>query len=181
LPYKIDFMARPVLKVGNFKPEQIKALFKDDERYTIGIRLYAVYQVALGQPSRKLEELYNTSFKQITNWVHRFEREGIDGLKDKEGRGRTHRLNEAQRKDIRVVLNDSPERYGYNTATWTGPMLIEWVEKAYGVIYKKAQIYNIVKSLGFSYQKGRGIFPETSVEQQEVFKEALKKTARRKA
>ena len=52
-------MARPVLKVSNYSPEQIKAMFRDDERYTIGIRLYAVYQVALGQPSRKLEELYN--------------------------------------------------------------------------------------------------------------------------
>ena len=28
----------------------------------------AIYQVALGQPSRKLEELYNTSFKQITHF-----------------------------------------------------------------------------------------------------------------
>ena len=173
-------MARPVLNVGNYKPEDIKALFRDDERYTIGIRLYAVYQVALGQPSRKLEELYNTSFKQITNWVHRFEKEGIEGLKDKEGRGRAHRLTETQRKRISVLLNENPERYGYNTATWTGPMLIEWIEKEYGVIYKKAQIYNIIKTLGFSYQKGRGIFPETNAEKQEVFKETLKKTARRK-
>ena len=49
-------MARPVLRIKGYEPEQIKALFRKDERYTIGIRLYAVYQVALGQPSRKLEE-----------------------------------------------------------------------------------------------------------------------------
>ena len=82
-------MPRPVLKVGKYKPEDIKAMFRDDERYAIGIRLYAVYQVSLGQSSRKLEDLYNTSFKQITNWVHRFEQEGIEGLRDREGRGRT--------------------------------------------------------------------------------------------
>jgi len=174
-------MARPVLKVGNYKPEEIKSLFRDDERYTIGIRLYAVYQVALGQPSRKLEDLYNTSFKQITNWVHRFEKEGIEGLRDRAGRGRTPKLADAQRKRIGILLNEDPVKYGYNTATWTGPMLIEWIEKEYGILYKKAQIYNIIKALGFSYQKGRGIFPETEVEKQEVFKETLKKTARRKA
>lgn len=174
-------MARPVLKVSKHRPEEIKAMFRDDERYTIGIRLYAVYQVALGQPSRKLEELYNTSFKQITNWVHRFENEGIDGLRDKEGRGRTARLQEDQRTRLGALLKENPEKHGYNSATWTGPMLIEWIEKEYGIIYKKAQIYNILKSLGFSYQKGRGIFPETDTEKQEVFKETLKKTARRKA
>src|SRR5271167_2452478 len=148
-------MARPVLQVGNYKPEDIKAMFRDDERYTIGIRLYAVYQVALGQPSRKLEELYNTSFKQITNWVHRFEQEGIEGLRDKEGRGRTARLNEDQQKRVISLLSEAPEDHDYNSATWTGPMLIEWISKHFNVEYKKAQIYNVIKALGYSYQRGR--------------------------
>ena len=152
-------------------------MFRDDERYTIGIRLYAVYQVSIGQPSRKLEELYNTSFKQITNWVHRFEKEGIDGLRDKPGRGRTARLNEAHRNRIAELLTkESPADHGYNTATWTGPLLMEWIAKNYGFVYKKAQIYNIIKSLGFTYQKGRGLFPETDTQKQETFKAALKKT-----
>jgi len=174
-------MGRPILKVGNYKPEDIKAMFRDDERYTIGIRLYAIYQVSLGQPSRKLEELYNTSFKQITNWVHRFEQEGIEGLKDKEGRGRTSRLNEEQCHQISGLLKEPPEDHGYNSATWTGPMLIEWIKKHYGIDYKKAQIYNVIKALGYTYQKGRGIFPETKEEAQQIFKEALKKTSGRKS
>jgi len=33
-------MARPVLKVKGYEAEQIKALFKKDERYTICIQLY---------------------------------------------------------------------------------------------------------------------------------------------
>jgi len=170
-------MSRPVLKVGNYQPEDIKALFRDDERYTIGIRLYAVYQVSLGQPSRKLEDLYNTSFKQITNWAHRFEKEGIDGLRDKDGRGRTARLNEDQHSRITAVLaQEPPTDHGYNNATWIGPMLIEWIEKHYQISYRKAQIYNIIKSLGFTYQKGRGIFPETDQLKQDTFKDALKKT-----
>jgi len=174
-------MGRPVLKVGNYSAEDIKAMFRKDERYTIGLRLYAVYQVALGQPSRKLEELYNTSFKQITNWVHRFEKEGIDGLRDKEGRGRIGRLNKEQRERLSLLLNEQPDKHGYNSATWTGPMVIEWIEKNYGIVYKKAQIYNIIKSLGFSYQKGKGIFAETDVEKQDVFKMSLKKTSGRKS
>ena len=174
-------MGRPVLKVGNYSAEDIKAMFGKDERYRIGIRLYAVYQVALGQPSRKLEELYNTSFKQITNWVHRFEKEGIDGLRDKEGRGRIARLNKEQREGLSLLLNEQPDKHGYHSATWTGPMVIEWIEKNYGIVYKKAQIYNIIKSLGCSYQKGKGIFPETDVEKQDVFKTSLKKTSGRKS
>jgi transposase len=175
-------MARPTLQVKGYTPEKIKALFRNDERYTIGLRLYAVYQVSLGQSSRNLEELYNTSFKQITNWVHQFEDSGVEGLKDKEGRGRTSRLNKEQEDEIKeMVLSKPPSDYGFNTATWTGPLLIEWIKTHYKIVYKKAQIYNILKKLGFSYQKGRGIFPEADRYKQESFKEALKKTTRRKA
>ena len=175
-------MARPTLQVKGYTPAEIKSFFRNDEKYTIGLRLYAVYQVSLGQSSRNLEELYNTSAKQILNWVHRFEQEGIQGLKDKEGRGRTSRLSNEQEKELKKILvSSSPSDHDFNTATWTGPILIEWIDTHYKIRYKKAQIYNILKRLGFSYQKGRGIFPEADQNKQEVFKEALKKTPGRKS
>jgi transposase len=173
-------MGRPVLKIKGYTPEEIKALIKKDERYTIGLRLYAVYQVALGQPSRKLEELYQTSFKQITNWVHRFEQEGIEGLKDKPGRGRKSSLSSEQMSILSdILLNGSPVDHGYNTETWTGPILIDWVAKNFGIEFKKAQIYNIINRLGFSYQKAKGFYPEADEKAQEEFKDNLKKTSRK--
>jgi transposase len=172
-------MGRHVLQVQGYTSDEIRRLFRKDERYTIGIRLYAVYQVSLGRPSRELEVLYNTSFKQVTNWVHRFEKEGINGLADKLGRGRTPKLSEEQYQTLRqVILTATPEKYGYNTVTWTGPLLIEFVKKEFGITYKKAQIYNIIKSLGLTYQKGRGIYPESDPVAQEVFTQTLKKTIR---
>ncbi len=72
-------MGRNTLQVKGYTSEQIKSLFKVEDKYKIGLRLYAVYQVSLGQSSRKLAPLYNTSFKQICNWVHRFEQEGLKG------------------------------------------------------------------------------------------------------
>lgn len=173
-------MGRPVLKIKGYTPEEIKALIKKDDRYSIGIRLYAVYQVSLGQPSRKLEELYQTSFKQITNWVHRFEQEGLDGLKDKPGRGRKSSLSIDQTKTLsNLLLTESPVNHGYNSETWTGPMLIDWIKANFEIEFKKAQIYNIVKQLGFSYQKAKGFYPETDHQAQQEFKESLKKNSRK--
>lgn len=173
-------MGTPVLEVKGYSLEQIKTLIKRDERYTIGVRLYAVYQVSLGQSSRKLEELYHTSFKQITNWVHRFEQEGLEGLKDKAGRGRKSGLSQDQLERLSLLLlNEPPTDYGYNSDTWTGPMVIDWIGEKFGVTYKKAQIYNIMNRLGFSYQKAKGFYPEADKVAQETFKEDLKKTSGR--
>lgn len=161
-----------------YSPEEIKALIKKDERYTIGLRLYAVYQVAMGQTSRNLEELYQTCFKQITNWVHRFEQEGIEGQKDKPGRGRKSSLSNEQMTTLSdLLLNESPVDQGYNTETWTGPILIDWIAKSFGVEFKKAQIYNIINRLGFSYHKAKGFYPEADEKSQEEFKDSLKKTS----
>ncbi len=170
-------MGRKSLSVKGYSSDQIKSLFNSEEKYKTGLRLYAVYQVSLGQPSRKLEDLYNTSFKQITNWVHRFEAEGIEGLKDKPGRGRKSRLSSNQQERLsQLISSESPLDYGYNTDTWTGPILIEWINENFNISFKKAQIYNILKGLGFSYQKSKGFYPESDPVKQHEFKEGLKKT-----
>lgn len=170
-------MGRKPRGVNGYTAEQIKALFNSEDKYKIGLRLYAVYQVALGKPSRQLEALYNTSFKQILNWVDRFEKEGVEGLRDKGGRGRKPKLTPAQMQRLGELLDgESPVEHGYNTDRWTGPLLIDWIDNEFGVRFKKAHIYNLIASLGFSYQKARGIYPEADPARQQVFKQTLKKT-----
>jgi transposase len=87
-------------------------------------------------------------------------------------------LTQENRDRIKELLStESPEVFGYNTRTWTGPIVIDWIMRHMDVCYQKAQIYNIIKSLGFSYQKSRGFYPEADPVKQEEFKEALKKTS----
>ena len=71
-------MSRRVLEVKGYSSAEIKSLFTQADKYKIGIRLYAVYQVSKGVCSRKLAEFHNTSFKQITTCVHDFERAGLE-------------------------------------------------------------------------------------------------------
>lgn len=75
------------------------------------------------------------------------------------------------------MLSDTPEKYGFESATWTGPLLISWKSKEFGVTYKKAQIYKILDDLELSFQKGKGIYPESEGRAEQV--EAIKKTPRR--
>lgn len=170
-------MGRRVKQILGYTPEDIKALFNKEDKYKIGLRLYAVYQVSLGKSSRQLEELYNTSFKQILNWVDRFEKGGIGGLKDKSGRGRKSGLSAEQLSELKLIILDrQPNEFGYNTETWSGPLVIEVIKKLYKIEYKTAQVYNIMKKMGLSYQKSKGYYPEADQEKQNKFKDELKKT-----
>ena len=76
------------------------------------------------------------------------------------------------------MQNNRPDEFGYNTATWNGPILKEYIARHYHVAYKKAQVYNLLKKLGFTYQKGRAKYPEADEQKREEFITTIKKTKR---
>lgn len=168
-------MGKMALTVKNYTSEELRGLLRKDEKFGQAVRLYACYQVSLGRRPQELESIYETSFKSICNWVNRLNEGGVEGLIDKVKPGRNKRLNENELQALKdVLLNKQPNDYGFNSATWTGPLLIEWVKKEYQVSYKKTQIYNILKRLGLTFQKGKGIYPEAQDREERVA--ALKKT-----
>ncbi|WP_410528461.1 helix-turn-helix domain-containing protein [Sphingobacterium sp. SGL-16] len=151
-------MGKSVLQIQRSDASEIKKLLNTNDAYTVGIRLYMVYLVALGYSSRRLSELHNISFKQITNWVHRFEKEGIEGLKDKKGRGRRSNLSNEQLERIKnLVINEKPSDHGYKPVKWTGPILAQWIDKEYGLSYQKAQVYNLLEKVGIVFEKKKGL------------------------
>jgi transposase len=151
-------VGKSVLKIHRAEPREIKKLLSSNEAYTVGIRLYLVYLVALGHSSRKLSELHHISFKQITNWVHRFEKQGIEGLKDKSGRGRKSALSDQQLDRIKtLVLAENPRKYGFQAEKWTGPLLVQWINNEYGLEYQKAQVYNLLDKIGIAFEKKLGL------------------------
>ncbi len=151
-------MSKTTLPVKGYQAEDIKKLLAGNESYVIAIRLCLVYQIALGYSSRRLAEIHGISFKQITNWVHRFESEGLEGLRDRKGRGRKSLLPQNKLERIKtLVLKEHPSDHGYNAGGRTGPPISEWIENNYGIKYQKAQVYNLLRKLGIEFQKKQGL------------------------
>ena len=127
-----------MLRVKGYEPEEIKRLLSANESFVIAIRLYLVYKVALGYSSRQLAKIHDISFKQITTWVHRFETEGLEGLRDRKGRGRKPLLSKDKMQRIKIlVLKELPSDHGYKEPRWTGPLLATWIETKYKINYQK--------------------------------------------
>ena len=151
-------MSNSPMKVKGYDPAAIKKLLTSDESFVVAIRLYLVYQVALGLSSRQVAEIHNISFKQITTWVHRFELEGTDGLRNRTGRGRKSQLSKSQmQRRKKLVLRELPADHGYEQNRWTGPLLANWIESSYAIRYERAQIYNLLRKLGIEFSKKQGL------------------------
>jgi len=168
-------MGRKVKQLKNYTTEQLESIFESDANNLIGVKMYAIIQLSRGYSSRKLEEYYRTSFKQICNWADRFDSEGIEGLRIKSGRGRHPRLGEEQKHQLQGDLLKSPELFGYNTANWSGPLLQEHIKKTYQVEYKQAAVYKLMHALGFSFQRAKAFYPERNEAKREEAKADIKK------
>jgi transposase len=153
-------MGRKVKQLKNYTTEQIESLFESDSSHELGIKLYAIIQLSRGYSSRKLEEFYRVSFKQICNWADRFDAEGVEGLRIRPGRGRHCRLTDEQKYQLQGDLLRSPETFGYNTANWSGPLLGEHVKKTCNIAYGQSAIYSLMHELGFSFQRAKAVYPE---------------------
>jgi transposase len=169
-------MGRDVKRLKNYTAEQVEMLFESDENNRLGIKLYAILQLAGGYSSRKLTEFYHISFKQICNWADRFDAEGIEGLRVKPGRGRKPHVTHDQKYRLQGDLLKSPEDFGYNTANWTGALVRHHLEKSYQVTVKLSSAYKLMHEVGFSYRRARSIYHERDEWKRAQAKDEIKKT-----
>jgi transposase len=107
--------------------------------------------------------------------VHRFNAQGVEGLKDLPRSGRPGRLSEESKSKLKQVVLSSPLEQGFSSGTWTWALVSEYIRVAFNVEYRKSQIYNILHSIGLSFQKGKGFFPEAESREEDV--SAIKKTS----
>lgn len=166
------------LEITSMGASEIEALLKTKEDYKIAWRLMCILPIAKGESSRKAQELLMLSHNQICIWVKRFNEYGLEGLKDKPKTGRKPKISAKQLEWLKdLVLNESPTKHGFNTETWTAPLIVKAVEEYCNITYSDDMIYVLLKKkLGLTYKKGKGFFAEANPELREKFLEDLKKT-----
>jgi len=146
-------MATNKLILKNWSSEQISKLLYSTPERKASLRLFASYLVSKGYSARELSKLFNVSFKQITLWIHDFDELGEQGLIDKPKTGRTPKLTPDDKLRIKeIMLYTEPVEFKIEGERWSAKNLEELIAKEFGVQYKKAQIYNIIKSLEIEYK-----------------------------
>lgn len=166
------------LEITSMSVSEMEDLLKSKEDYKIALRLVSLLPIAKGESSRKAQELLLLSHNQICIWVRRFNEFGLKGLYDKPKTGRKPKITEAQLEWLRnAVVAESPTQYGFNTETWTAPLIVIALKKHCNITYSDDMIYIILKKkLGLTHKKGKGFYAEAKKEVREKFIEDLKKT-----
>jgi putative transposase len=129
--------------------------------------LMVVYQ---GKISADVARDLHRSKAWASDWLKRYDREGMEGLKDRTKSGRPSKLSEETSYQIKQELKQS--NHG-----WTTKQVEELIIKKSGIKYHSIHIYRILRKWGFKQKKvPRKIHVNTASQQE---KEDFKKRQNR--
>ena len=105
-----------------------------------------------------------------SDWLKRYDKEGIEGLKDRTKSGRLPEMSEEISFSIKKELSNSKQG-------WTTKQAKELIVKKSGIKYHHTHIYRVLRKWGFKQKIPRKVHVNTaSSEEKEVFKKGLPDT-----
>lgn len=127
-------------------------------------RIKAVLGVLSGHDKATIASILRVSEESIRIWINKFMVEGPDGLKSTKPPGRPTKLTKTQKKELKRLISRGPKYAGFPGACWRSPMVQEMILQRFGVLYSAFYIPQLLKNMGYSYQKATYIVGRRSSE-----------------
>jgi transposase len=136
-------------------------------------RVDAILCVIDGYSYSVVASILNVCEESIRLWFKALLLNGPDGLKSSKSPGRPSKLTKKQRTQLDEIITNGPAAAGYPGACWRSPMIQHLISERFGVFYSVTYIVQLLKNMGFSYQKARFVSDHKDPEKR---KEWLEKT-----
>lgn len=138
-------------------------------------RVATVNLVLSGMKASELSQYCGVDERTISNWVAKVDEYGFESLMAVKQTGRPPRLNKEQKEEIKFVLQEDPENYGYHI--WDGISLSDYIGKRYDVKYGVRACQKMMHGLGFSLIRPQThpSINEPDEERRKIFKDELRK------
>lgn len=136
-------------------------------------RFLAFAHIREGKTFTEAAASVRVKLRSLMRWVTQFKREGLEGLKDKAGRGAKPLMPLEHRAAFRqAVLELQENRTGGRIR---GKDVLELMQTKYGINPTLKTVYNTLKKADLVWITGRSIHPKADLEAQEDFKKNSEK------
>src|SRR5436305_2219679 len=153
-------------------PAELRALARRERDGRVSARLRAVGNALDGMGGDQAGRAAGMDRQTLRDWVHRYNAEGVEGLRDRPRPGRPCALDEGQQAALKGLILRGPRLERDGCVAWRARDLRALVERRFGVGYSEAGVRRLLKGLDLSWQKARPIHPEADPRAQERFKKS---------
>lgn len=118
-------------------------------------RTLCILSLAEGLCKEHIAKTLQVSTEAIRLWLHGFLLEGVRSLESQKPPGRPPKLTKTQKKELAAIIEKGPAEAGFLSNCWRSPMIQHLIFSKYGTFYSIHYISQLLKNMGFSYQKAR--------------------------
>jgi transposase len=106
----------------------------------------------------------------LRDWVHRYNREGLAGLRNRHGGGRERKLSPKQRAELAEWVEAGPDPAHHKLVRWRRVDLRDEIKRRFGVDLHERSVGKILTGLGYRRLSVRPQHPKSDPAAQEAFK-----------
>jgi len=134
-------------------------------------RSSALLAVAHGQTVQAICDALRVHPESIRRWVNAFLLTKLNSLQYKKSPGRPAKLTKSQRTTLAQMIEAGPEKAGFSGGCWRTPLIQHLILETFGVLYSVHYLSELLKNMGFSYQKARFVSGHLDPDQRTAWRE----------
>jgi transposase len=163
-------MGLPVKLRTDYAPSQLRQLAKRSRDTNQSRRLLSLAAVLDGMSRSDAARIGGMDRQTLRDWVHRFNAQGPDGLKDIHAGGPHSRLTAEQKAKLAQIVEARPVPAVDGLVRWRRIDLQRVIKERFDVEYHERHVGTLLKELGFSRLSGRPQHPQQDGRVIDMFK-----------
>ena len=112
-------------------------------------RLLSLAAIKDGLSRTEAAKIGGMDRQTLRDWVHRFNEDGLDGLKDRHGGGVPRALNEEQTAWIMAKVADGPDPEKDGLVRWRILDLCALIDQEFGITIKETAMSRVLRDHGY--------------------------------
>lgn len=154
----------------DFTSAELRRLAARSKHANQSRRLLSLAAVLEGASRDEAARIGGMDRQTLRDWVHRFNAQGPDGLKDIRGKGHPPRLRPEQLAVLADIVETGPDRAVDGVVRWRRIDLQRVIAARFGVVYHERTVGKLLKQIGFSHISARPRHPAQDARVVEAFK-----------
>ena len=140
------------------------------------MRYLAFAHMQEGKTNIEVAKIFKVNRMTVTAWIKKFNQKGLDGLKEKKGRGAKRKLDPSAQKAFRQAVIELQDRQ--KGGRIKGKDVLKLMREKFGIKCCLTSVYYTLHRADLVWISGRSKHPKSSPEIQEAFKKTSKKPSK---
>ncbi len=149
----------------------LRRLAKSESDARVSRRMLAIANLS-GMDRKAAAEAAGMDRQALRDWVIRYNAQGLEGLRDRWGKGRPGRLEPHEQAELAQIILRGPDPEADGISAYTLEDLVRITQARFGKPFHPASMSRVVRRLGFSRQKARPSHPKKGPAEAEAFKKS---------